>query len=141
MIYITNSDGDPSPCQKVLDSRLRWVFCEDTYTFYQSLLNLISTSSKKFSVFNAYGKVIKIPNDPEEFRVRESVKTFKGLVLKENLGGVVSSQKFRKMVVKRSRNPKFFVLIGDLKHEENAEEILKLGIRIIEPVKLPSLGY
>lgn len=139
MIYLTNSDGDPSPCQKVLDFKLKWVFCNDTYSFYQSLLNLIGTSSKKFSIFNVYGKLVKIPNDPEEFKVRESVKTFKGLVLKENLEEVVSSQKFRKILVNRSRNPKFFVLVGDLKREENAEEILRLGIRIVEPIKLPKI--
>lgn len=139
MIYLTNSDGDPSPCQKLLDFKLKWVFCNDIYSFYQSVLNLITTSSKKFSIFNVYGKLIEIPNDPEEFRVKESVKTFKGLILKEKLGDVINSRKFRKIIIKRSRNPRFFVLIGDLKREENAEEILKLGIRIVEPIKLPSL--
>ena len=140
MIYLTNSDGDPSPCQKVQDFKLKWVFCNDALSLYQSLLNLITTSSKKFSVFNVYGKLIEIPNDPEEFRVRESVRTFKGLLPKENLKEVVYSQKFRKIIIKRSRNPKFFVLVGDLKSEENAEEILKFGIRIIEPIKLPILS-
>jgi len=139
MIYITNSDGDPSPCQKVLDYRLKWVFCKDTYSFYLSLLNLITTSSKRFSVFNVYGKLIKIPNNPEEFKVRESLKEFKGVVQKDILGEIVSSQMFRKVIVKRSKNPKVWVIIAELKHEENAEEILKFGIRIVEPIKLPNL--
>jgi len=139
MIYITNSDGDPSPCQKVLDYRLKWIFCKDTYSFYLSLLNLLTTSSKRFSVFNVYGNLIKIPNDPEEFKVRESLKEFKGVVQKDILREIVSSQMFRKVIVKRSKNPKVWVIVAELKHEENAEEILKLGIRIVEPIKLPNL--
>ncbi|PSN84800.1 hypothetical protein B9Q03_12870 [Candidatus Marsarchaeota G2 archaeon OSP_D] len=132
MIYITDSKGEGSPCLKVYDGNvLKWYYCNDERELFSSLINLLK-GEKNFRIYNVYGKRIYIPHEPREFVVKEGLEEFEGVIY--DLSKVLTLIKISKEVNLHKR----FVKVK-LKDKVNAEEILKLGIRIVKPIQLPSL--
>ncbi|MEM1627590.1 MAG: hypothetical protein QXV69_10105 [Sulfolobaceae archaeon] len=131
MIYITDSKGEGRPCVKVYEGRvLKWYYCKNEDELFSSLINLLK-SEKNFRIYNVYGKKIYIPNNPKDFIVNEELQNFKGITY--NLSSILLLTRISKKI-----RWKRGIITAELKEKVNAEEILKLGIRIIEPVKLPS---
>jgi hypothetical protein len=132
LIYITNSKGDGRPCVKVYEGRsIKWYYCESEVDLLNSFINLLKYD-KKFLIFNVYGRRIYIPEDPKLFEVREELEEFEGVVY--NLTQLLPLIKMCKEIHEYRRRVKV-----KLKSKVNAEEILKLGIKIINPIELPKL--
>ena len=132
MMYITDSKADGSPCVKVYEGKvMKWYYCKDEGELFSSLINLLK-GDKGFRIYNVYGKRIYIPENPEDFIVREVLDSFEGIIY--NLKVITTLMKMsREVEWKRG------LVKVRLKDKTNAEEILKLGIRIIKPLKLPAI--
>ncbi|WOE50399.1 hypothetical protein [Sulfuracidifex metallicus] len=134
LIYISNADGDGSPCIKVYRGKsISWWRCEDETSLYSSLLRLLQTSSKRFVLMNVYGNVTEIPNDPRFFAVETKADYLKGIVYNPvPIEEIASKGNVKKVTYRRK-------VVNIWGKAMNVEEFLGLGIRIIEPFKLPSL--
>lgn len=133
-MYLTDFKGDIEPCVKVYEGKkLSWYFCEGEKELFQSLLNLIKVN-KKPRIYNVYGREIYIPNDPEDFKVREEVENFKGIIFSYSQIVPLIPYISQASII-NSKNRKLVKV--KLKGRLNAEEVLKLGIQILEPVVLP----
>ncbi|WP_149564983.1 hypothetical protein [Sulfuracidifex tepidarius] len=134
MIYISNADGDGSPCIKVYQGKsLSWWRCEDENSLYSSLLRLLQTSSKRFVLRNVYGNVTYIPDDPRFFAVDTKTDYLKGIMHNPVPIEEIASKGNVKRVTYRRK------VVDIWGKAMNVEEFLGLGIRVIEPFKLPSL--
>jgi len=130
VIYITDTTSGGEPCILVyVGKKMRWYYCRTEEELFISLIHLLN-ANKKFDIFNVYGKRIYIPNNPEEFRVKDELEEFEGILY--NLPDIRSLIEISRELTwnKKKVNVK-------LRNKVNAEEILKMGIRIIKPVKLP----
>ena len=130
MMYLTDSKGDGSPCIKVYEGKvMKWYYCKDEKELFSSLINLLK-GDKGFRIFNVYGKRIYIPENPEDFIVKEILDNFEGIVYNSEV--IIPLVKMsRELVWKRG------VVRVKLKEKTSAEEVLKLGVRIVKPIKLP----
>jgi hypothetical protein len=131
MIYITNSKGDGSPCERVYEGKvMKWYYCGSERELFDSLLNLLR-GDRGFVILNVYGKPIPIPDDPEDFVVRERVREFKGVAYNvKRLDELIRRSSKFELKGRRLVSAKLYEVVS-------AEEILRLGIRILEPFELP----
>ncbi|MDT7902325.1 MAG: hypothetical protein RRE78_10690 [Acidianus sp.] len=131
MIYITTSKAEGKPCEKVYsDGRVSWYYCQNEEELFASLLNLISVDPNP-KIYNVYGKRIYIPNDAKFFEVKEKFSEAEGIV--QNYIQILKLMSISKeLKVKRN------VFKAKFAREVNAEDLLKLGIRIEKPIRLPN---
>lgn len=131
MIYITTSKAEGKPCEKVYsDGRVSWYYCQNEEELFASLLNLISVDPNP-KIYNVYGKRIYIPNDAKFFEVKEKFSEVEGIV--QNYIQILKLMSISKeLKVKRN------VFKAKFTREVNAEDLLKLGIRIEKPIRLPN---
>jgi hypothetical protein len=131
MIYITTSKAEGKPCEKVYsDERVSWYYCQNEEELFASLLNLISVDPNP-KIYNVYGKRIYIPNDAKFFEVKEKFSEVEGIV--QNYIQILKLMSISKeLKVKRN------VFKAKFTREVNAEDLLKLGIRIEKPIRLPN---
>ncbi|BDB98563.1 hypothetical protein [Saccharolobus caldissimus] len=132
MIYITDAKGDGRPCLKVYEGKvMKWYYCESEDDLFSSFINLLKYD-KNFRIYNVYGKKVYIPNDPELFKVKEELEEFEGIIY--NLSQLSLLIKISKEINGNRKKVKV-----KLKNKMNAEEVLKLGVKIMKPVELPRL--
>jgi len=137
MIYITNADGNGDPCIEIKGFQLRVFHCKDEISLYESLINLLRTSSGNFEIMNAYGQVIPIPNDHTKFIINQPIKEFLGKIVNNDPAKVIktlkpSSLRLRVNLAKR-------VVYAKLLNEINAEELITNGIAILKPIRIPNV--
>ncbi|MGC9105404.1 MAG: hypothetical protein ACP5HQ_03135 [Thermoprotei archaeon] len=69
---------------------------------------------------------------PDDFVIKERVREFKGVVY--NAKGVNALIRASSRLELRGR-----VVRAKLRREVNAEEVIRLGVRILEPFRLPAV--
>jgi len=131
MIYITTSKAEGRPCEKVYSNgRVSWYYCQNEEELFTSLLNLISVDANP-KIYNVYGRRIYVPNDAKFFEVKEKFSEAQGIV--QNYIQILKLISISKeLKVKRN------IFKAKFKIEINAEDLLKLGIRIEKPTRLPN---
>ncbi|AWS00440.1 hypothetical protein [Metallosphaera hakonensis] len=132
MIYITDAKGEGEPCVKVYDGRvMSWYYCKDKNELFSSFINLLRYDNN-FKIYNVYGKYIHIPDRPEMFEVTEILDEFQGIIY--DLSQLLSLSMISDKLVWNRRKVR-----AKLRTKTNAEEILRLGIRVISPIELPRI--
>jgi hypothetical protein len=133
MIYITDSKSNGDPCEKVYQgNKYSWYYCKDKSSLFASFINLLKNNTANFKIINPYGKSILIPNNPSDFEIVDTIEEFVGIINDiKNINYLIQISKSIKIKNK-------FVK-ARLKTKINAEEILRLGIRIYKPIILPRI--